>query len=92
MSQNQHNPCRRCCDWTDGDEPTDNTDNGCCTPMASRRTCDAPIPPVPDCDEEDAEIVFDSDEDAFYVLTTMYDSECSPLADSTGSLLISKMA
>jgi hypothetical protein len=86
-----HSPCHHSCDWTDGDE--DVTDDlGCCSAMPIRRDCAAPTLPVPECDEEEAIVTYDEETEEFTVTAKMYDSECSPLLDSTGSQLLSLIA
>lgn len=86
--------CNHCCDITDGDDPLDDVlrDKGCCTPIPVKRDCVAPVIPTPECDEADPVVIYDPDTEQFYVLTTIYDSNCSALIDSTGSSLLSLIA
>jgi hypothetical protein len=42
---------------------------------------------VPACDEEAATIEYDEDTEEFFALGKLYDSNCSSLTDSTGSIL-----
>lgn len=65
------------------------TDSGCCSPYPLRKTCEAPVIPVPDCDEQNPVIVYDEETEEFFVTTIMFDSECSPLQDDGGSELLS---
>ena len=88
----QENPCRHPCDWTDGDEPTDNTDLGCCAPYPIRKSCDAPELPVPECDEQPAELTYDEETEEFVATTRMYDSDCGLLLDSDSEPLLSLIA
>jgi hypothetical protein len=82
------NPCcRDCTDWPESD-----TDLGCCSPIPIRKTCEAPVLPTPACDEEDPEIIYDEDEELFYAVGKLYDSECSALTDSNGSILTALVA
>jgi hypothetical protein len=78
------NPC--CHDCTDFPE-TETPDAGCCTPIPVRRDCERPVVPVPACDEEAATIEYDEDTEEFFALGKLYDSNCSSLTDSTGSIL-----
>jgi hypothetical protein len=48
--------------------------------------------PVSECDEEDPEMIYDDETEEFFALSIMYDSTCSPLTDSTGSVLKSLIA
>lgn len=75
--------CHDCTDFTD--DPAD--DKGCCSPAPTRRTCEAPTLPVPECDAEPATIVYDPETEEFTAESTLYDSECSPLLDSNDSPL-----
>lgn len=79
-----HNPCHHSCDWTDGDEPAIE-DAGCCTPAPIRRDCAAPDVPVPECDEDQPEVVFDPDTEDFSVWSILYDENCSPILDENDS-------
>lgn len=83
------NPFRDC-DVTD--EPAYDSplhEKGCCTPIPVRRDCLAPVLPTTECDEADPVMEYDPELDIYRVLTTMYDSTCSALLDSTGSPLLS---
>jgi hypothetical protein len=81
-----------CChDCTDFPEAED-TSLGCCAPIPVRITCEAPVLPTPACDEEDPEITYDEDTEEFFALGKLYDSECSALTDSTGSILTALVA
>jgi hypothetical protein len=83
------NPC--CHDCTDFPEEQD-TQTGCCAPIPVRLTCEAPVLPVPACDEEDPEIIYDEDTEEFFAVGILYDSECSPLSDSAASTLTALVA
>ncbi len=84
-----HSPCHHdCSDFTDN--PLD--DRGCCGPIPERRDCGAPVVPVPACDEEDPVIEFDEDTEEFFALGKLYDSNCSALTDSNGSILTALVA
>jgi hypothetical protein len=83
------NPC--CHDCTDFDEYAD-TQTGCCAPIPVRLTCEAPVLPVPACDEEDPTIEYDPDTEEFFAVGKLYDSECSALTDSMGSILTGLVA
>lgn len=79
-----HDPCHHdCSDFPDSED----TDLGCCSPLPVRKTCEAPVLPVPECDAEPATITFDPETEEFTALSTLYDSECSALLDSTDSPL-----
>ena len=86
--------CCAPCDITDGDDPDndDLRDKGCCGPIPVKRTCVAPVLPVPDCDEEDPVITYDPETEEFFALTTLYDSNCSPITDSNGSPFLTLIA
>ncbi len=92
MHQNNHNPCRHPCDWTDEDADITDPDEGCCSPAPVRRDCRAPVLPTPDCDAQDPVVTYDDDTEEFTVTTTMYDHECSALLDSDSSPLLSLIA
>jgi hypothetical protein len=47
---------------------------------------------VPACDEEDPEIIYDEDTEKFFALGKLYDSECSAITDSTGSIITTLIA
>lgn len=79
------NPCCHDCDFTDGSEPQDDT--GCCTPLPVTIPCGAPVLPVPECDEEDPVVTFDEETEEFTVLTNLYDTLCSAITDSVGSVI-----
>ncbi len=79
------NPCLHQCDFTD--DP-DVTDLGCCSPAPTTRTCEAPVLPTFGCDEEAPVVTFDEDTEEFTVLTTLYDSLCSAITDSTGDPIL----
>lgn len=81
-----HSPCHHDCDWTDGDADA-SEDLGCCDTLPVRITCEAPVLPVPECDEEPAEIVFDPNTDGFTVLANLYDTLCSAITDENGSII-----
>lgn len=86
-----HNPCRHDC--TDFPDLTDEAeDKGCCMPLPARRTCEAPILPVPECNELDPVVQYDEDTEEFIVVSQLFDSECSPLLDSSGSPLYGLIA
>lgn len=85
----EERPC--CHDCTDFPESED-TSLGCCAPIPVRLTCEAPILPVPACDEEDPEIIYDEETEEFFAVGRLYDSECSLLTDSTGSPLTALVA
>lgn len=87
-----HNPCRHNCDWTDGDDDPEIHDHGCCAPIPVRRDCLRPVLPVAECDEGDAELEFDPETQEFFALGKLYDSDCSPLSDSTSSILTALVA
>lgn len=77
------NPCQRAheCDWTDGDDPSDDSDlkdKGCCSPIPVKIDCLAPVIPAFECDEEEPEITADPETGKFLVTTIMYDNQCSP--------------
>ncbi len=74
------NPCHHDCDWTDGDEPV-LEDAGCCSPLPVRITCEAPVLPVPECDEEPATLTFDEDTESFVATVGMFTKACSPWLD-----------
>jgi hypothetical protein len=80
--------CHDCTDFTD--DPRD--DLGCCGPIPVRRECGAPVLPVPECDEQDPTVTYDEETEEFVITAKMYDSECSPLLDSTSSQLLSLIA
>lgn len=75
-----------CTDFTDGD------DAGCCSPIPVRIPCEAPVIPAFPCNEAAPVVAYDEDTEEFTVLSTLYDSECSQLLDSTGSPLLSLIA
>lgn len=83
------NPC--CHDCTDFPDHED-THTGCCSPIPVRLTCEAPVLPVPECDEDDVEMVYDEDTEEFFAVGKLFDSECSVLTDSTGSILTGLVA
>lgn len=84
-----HSPCHHdCSDFTD--DPSE--DLGCCGPIPVRKECGAPELPVPECDEEDATMEFDPETQEFMALGKLYDSNCSPLSDSTASVLTALVA
>jgi len=85
------NPCHRHCDWTDGDE-ADVTYTGCCSPLPIRISCEAPVLPVPECDEEEPTIEFNEETEEFFILGKLYDQDCSPLLDSSASQLTGLIA
>lgn len=87
MSQNQHNPCRPCCDWTDADE-VDQTDAGCCHPAQFRRTCEAPVLPVQECPDEETEMVFDDETEEFTLVGELLDFDCSTVLDQNGAEIL----
>lgn len=88
-----HNPCCTAHDCTDFPDLTDEAeDKGCCMPLPFRRTCEAPILPVPNCNEEDPVVTYDEDGESFTVLGKLYDSECSPLVDQSFSQLLALIA
>lgn len=76
------NPC--CHDCTDFDEP-EVADHGCCTPMPVRRTCEAPVLPTKECEEDEPVVEYDPDTERFTVVTILYDQECSPITDENDS-------
>jgi hypothetical protein len=85
-----HSPCHHdCSDFSDDEETRD---HGCCSPIPIRRDCLRPVLPVPECDEEDATMEFDPETEEFFALGKLYDSTCSPLSDSTGSILTALVA
>lgn len=86
------NPCCHRCDITDGDEDPTIHDHGCCAPIPERRDCLRPVLPVPECDEEEGTVTFNEETEEFVVLGKLYDSECSPLTDSNGSILTALVA
>lgn len=86
-----HHPCHHDC--TDFPDLTDEAeDKGCCVPAPFRRTCEAPILPVPQCDEENPEIIYDEDTEEFFAVGILYDSECSPITDQSFSTLTALVA
>lgn len=80
-----HSPCHHQCDWTD--EPTTD-DLGCCSPYPVRKSCEAPVIPVPNCGEEAPVVTYDEDTEEFIVTTTLYDENCSAILDSDGSPIL----
>ncbi len=92
MDRPCHNTYRDCdhTDEPDYDDPLH--EKGCCTPIPDHRDCLAPVLPVPECDEEEPVMKYDAELDIYRVLTTLYDSTCSALLDSTGSPLLSLIA
>lgn len=83
------NPCSPDCSF-----PADPVlaDAGCCSPAPTTRDCEAPTLPVPACTETGMVTTYDPDTETFTVLTTLYDSLCSALTDSTGSPLTTAIA
>lgn len=81
-----HSPCHHDCDWTDGDADVSD-DLGCCSPLPVRITCEAPVLPTPECDAEPATIEYDPDTEQFTALSTLYDTFCSAITDSIGSII-----
>lgn len=77
-------PCHHdCSDFTD-----DETDLGCCSPLPVRITCDAPVLPVPECDEEDAVMTYDPDTEQFTVSSILYDQNCSAILDQNNDAIL----
>lgn len=85
------NPDPCCHDCTDFDDPTTD-DAGCCSPAPTRRTCEAPALPVPECNEVDPIVAYDPETEIFSMLTVLYDSNCSALLDSNSDPLLSLIA
>lgn len=73
-------------------DTTDQTDLGQCFPYRVKRSCDAPTLPTNECDEADPVVEYDPETEVFTVLTILYDSECSPISDSTGSNILTLVA
>jgi hypothetical protein len=69
-------------------DPPDVTDLGCCAPMVTKRSCEAPVLPVPACGETSQTVIYSPDTGIFTILNTLFDSNCSALLDSTGSPLL----
>lgn len=86
--------CKRHCDWTDGDDPDDDNlrDKGCCTPIPVKLTCLAPVLPLPQCGEVNPIITYDPETEEYFALTTLFDSNCSAITDSTGSPFLTLIA
>lgn len=84
-----HYPCHSdCSDFTD--DPRD--DYGCCGPIPVRVECGAPVLPVAECDEDDIEMEFDPETEEFFAVGKLFDSVCSALTDSNGSILTGLVA
>jgi len=82
-----HKPCHHSCDFTDGDDPSNDSplkDKGCCTPIPVKIDCLAPVVPAFPCDEEDPEIAYDPETEEFSALSTMYTNQCSPWTTGSG--------
>lgn len=81
------NPCQHDCDFTDvSDDP--NLDTGCCSPLPTRRDCGAPVLPTFACDEGAPVVTYDEETEEFTVTTTLYDSLCSAILDSTSDPIL----
>lgn len=84
------NPCHHdCTDWTDGDDPSAML--GCCGPIPVRMGCEAPVLPVPECDEEDPVVTFDEDAQEFVVTTKLYDENCSVIRDENDDDILTQI-
>ncbi len=82
-------PCHHDC--TDFPE-TDSTDLGCCAPYPLRRSCEAPILPTPNCDEQDPVVTFDEDTETFTITSIMFTNECSQWLTKDGDPWLAKIA
>ncbi len=68
------------------EEPViENEDKGQCFPYREKRSCNAPTPPIAECSDTKAYVVFTPDQTPpFYVVSRLFDQLCDPITDQDG--------
>lgn len=72
-----------CGTWTIPEDP----DEGQCVPYREKRTCDAPVLPVIQCEDDEYTTEFqpENEDNPFKVSARLFDENCEPITDQLGN-------
>lgn len=81
-----------CCVCGDFDEP-DNEDEGRCGPPATKRDCEKPAAPQPECGELNFTIeAFPGEVPPFVITSILFDESCDEILDQSGNPILTLVA